>query len=153
MAEIEYTPRELSRLDLISDKLIADARAEGLTLTREQVEFLPSVRLFVLSDHDAGGALDEAKRLPEVQAQLRTHALRNALNDSSSDLHTKELASMSPARRMSLGRVIEGQRQALEAAKSKRQMTAEEEAAALKMLRGISHPATRLAAAREIGLA
>jgi hypothetical protein len=153
MAEIVYTARERSRLDLISDKLISDAKSEGLTLTREQVEYLPSVRLFVLSEHDAGGALEEAKRLPELQAQLRARALSDALNDSSSDLHTKEIAAMSPSRRMSLGRDIEAQRVAVEAAKPKRQMTAEEEAQALIMLRGISHPATRLAAAREIGLA
>ncbi len=60
---------------------------------------------------------------------------------------------MDPARKLSLGREIEAQRVAVEAAKPKRQMTAEEEAQALIMLRGISHPATRLAAAREIGLA
>lgn len=155
MAEIEYTVRERARLDLISDKLIADAKSEGLTLTREQVEYLPSVRLFVLSEHDAGGALEEAKRLPELQAQLRARALSDALNDSSSDLHTKELAGMSAARKLSLGREIEAarqaQRQAVEAAKPS--LSIEDESAALKTIMAISHGPSRLAAARKLGLA
>ncbi|WP_395541540.1 hypothetical protein [Neotabrizicola sp. sgz301269] len=94
--------------------------------------------------------MDEVRRL--VPDQVRNRDLKAALADGSSETH-QTIAAMSPARRLSLGRELESQRQAVESAQTKRQMTAEEEAAALKMLRGISHPASRLAMAREIGLA
>ncbi|WP_295074638.1 hypothetical protein [Tabrizicola sp.] len=151
MAEIELTARERARLDLISDKLIADARAEGLTLTRDQVEYLPSVRLFVLSEHDAGGALEEAKRLPELQAQLRAHEVQRQLHDAESDLH-KTLAK-NPHQRLAVGHQIEAERRAQEVAKPKHQMTAEEESTRLLALRQVSSPSMRLHLAREWGLA
>jgi hypothetical protein len=142
---------ERSRLEAVTTKLVSDAAAEGLTVTAAMLEDLPTVRMATLTDLGLDEkAMDEVRRL--VPDQIRKRDLQAALADGESSL-SKGIAKMPATSRMTLGHELEAQRQALEAAKSKRQMTAEEEAQALIMLRGISHPATRLAAAREIGLA
>jgi hypothetical protein len=151
LAEIVLTPRERVRLDLICDKIIADGRSQGLEIPRSAIENLPSVRLFVFSEHDAGGALEEAKRLPEVESQLRAKEVQRQLHDAESDLH-KTLAK-NPHQRLAVGHQIEAERRAIEAAKPKHQMTAEEESTRLHALRQISSPSMRLHLAREWGLA
>lgn len=149
--DYELTALERSRLEAVTLKLISDAAAEGLTVTAAMLEDLPAVRMATLTDLGLSDtAMAEVRKL--VPDQVRNRDLKAALADGSSETH-QTIAAMSPARRLSLGRELEAQRQAVESAQTKRHMTAEEEAAALKMLRGISHPATRLAAAREIGLA
>ena len=142
---------ERSRLEAVTAKLISDAAAEGLTVTAAMLEDLPTVRMATLTDLGLDEkAMDEVRRL--VPDQVRNRDLKAALADGSSETH-QMIAGMSPARRLALGREIEAQRQAVEAAKPKPTLSAEDEAKALIMLRGISHPASRLAMAREIGLA
>lgn len=149
--EYELTARENARLDAVTAKLISDAAAEGLTVDRAALEDLPAVRMAVLTDLGLDDrAMDEVRRL--VPDQVRRNEVARQMNDIESDLH-KDIAKLNPWQRGALGHDLEAARRAAQAAKPKHQMTAEEEARALIMLRGISHPATRLAAAREIGLA
>lgn len=146
----ELTPREQDRLNLICDKLVADARAKGITATREQIEDLPSVRLFVISQHDSGDAMNELMRVPAISDQVRKIEAVKALHDADSPLQA-ELARMNPYQRMNFGRQ-------LEAAKNPppppaRNMDSVEEARRINALRLISDPAIRLQTAREWNLA
>jgi hypothetical protein len=148
--EYSLTAREQARLEAVTAKLISDAAAEGLTVTRAQLEDLPTVRMAVLTDLGLDDrAMEEVRRA--VPDQVRAREVQRQLNDPESDLH-RDL-SRNPYQKLSLGHELEAQKKAIEAVKPRHQMTAEEEAKALIMLRSISHPATRLAAAREIGLA
>ena len=136
----------------MTSTLIERAAGEGLTVTAEQLAGLTSVRMAVLTDLGLDeGAMEEVRRL--VPDQVRAREVERQLNDAESNLHTKHLAQLNIYQRAALGHDLEAARKATEEANPKVQMTAEEEAQKLLALRQISHPAQRLAIAREWGLA
>ena len=142
----DLTPREQDRLNLITEKLVADARERGITATGEQIADLPSVKLFVISQHDSGDAMQELMRVPAIRDQARKNEAMQALHDGSSPIHT-----LNPHQRLTLGHE-------LEAAKNPpppptRNMDSVEEARRINALRLISDPVVRLQTAREWGLA
>lgn len=145
----DLTPREQDRLNLITEKLVADAAAKGITATRQQIEDLPSVRLFVISEHDSGDAMQELMRVPAVADQVRKIEAVRQLNEAGSPLQN-DLARMNPHQRMAFGRQLEA---AQKQAPAPRDMDSVEEARRINALRLISDPAVRLQTAREWGLA
>lgn len=149
MADFDLTPRENARLDAVTSKLISDAAAENLVITREMLENLPAVRMAVLTDLGLDpGAMDEVRRL--VPDQVRKNEIARQLADGNSDLQ-KEISRLSPARRMLIGH--DQMAQITASAPPPPVMSAEEEASKILALRQIAHPATRLTLARNWGLA
>lgn len=148
----ELTAREKARLEAVTSTLIERAAAEGLSVSAEQLAHLTCVRMAVLTDLGlSDNAMSEVRKL--VPDQVRAREVERQLNDAESDLHKKELARMNIYQRAALGHDLEAARKATEAARPPVQMSAEEEATKLLALRQISHPAQRLAIAREWGLA
>jgi hypothetical protein len=153
--DYELSPRELARMELLVEKLTADARAVGLTLDRDSILTLPSVRLAIISP-EAGlpsNYMDEVCRLPAVAGQLRKQELAQQLDEPESPLH-QDLSRMNPAQRMNFGRELEAAKRAQEAAAraARPGMTAEEEADAIRMVMRMPTPAGRMDAARAAGL-
>lgn len=148
--EYELTAREAARAELVTDKLIADAAAEGLRVERESLLGLPSVRLAIISE-SAGlpdNYMDEIRRL--VPDQVRVNEVKRQLNDADSDLH-KGLERLSPFQRAAIGHDMEKQKKAEEA--SAPALTASEEASRILLLRQIAHLPTRISMARKWGIA
>jgi hypothetical protein len=147
----ELTPREKARLEAVTSTLIERAAAEGLTVNADQLAGLTSVRMAVLTDLGIdSGAMEEVRRL--VPDQVRRNEVARQLQDAESALHA-DISKLNIYQKAALGHDLEAARKAADAARPPMQMTAEEEASKLLALRQISHPATRLAIAREWGLA
>ena len=147
----ELTPRELARQDAVTDMLISKAQAEGLSVEREALLNLPSVRMAILTDLglDQDSALAEVRRIPAVAEQVRRKEVQEQLNRGDSDLH-KELDRMNPFQKMAFGRQLEAQKAAQSTTRNEN-MDAAEEARILLMLRKLD-PASRISAARAAGL-
>jgi hypothetical protein len=140
---------ESARLDAVTETLINRAKEEGLTVTREQLESLASVRMATLTDLGLSDtAMDEVRRL--VPEQVRARDLQAALSNAESTL-SKDIAKLPATSRMTLGHDLLAQKKATEEAQPKKQMSATEEAQALVWLRTLP-PAARVSAARKLGL-
>lgn len=145
----ELTAREQARLDAVTEKLVSDAAAEGLTVDRPALVNLPSVRMAVLTDLGIdASALAEVRRIPAVAEQVRAREMAAELNRPDSPAHA-ELARMNPTQRMTWAR--ENQQPA--PLGQPRRMDAVEEAQAIRAVRSITNPVERLNAARAMGLA
>lgn len=144
--------RLTARFDAVAEKLIADAAAEGLTISRDHLKGLPGVKLAVFTDVGLpSDVLDEVKRLPELADQLRKREIARQLERGDSDLHA-DLDRMNRYQRLTFGRELEAAKAAERAAMQKpAAMTAEQEATFLLMLRRLP-PAERMSAARAAGL-
>lgn len=154
--EYPLTQREQARLEAVTDMIASRLASEGLTVDKSDLLNLPSVRLFILSE-GAGlpdGYLDEVKRsAPSVADQLHKRELARQLENSESDLH-RDLKRLNPHQRMALGRELAEIQKAQKAAEGagKTDMSIEEEATVINLIRRTSDPATRLNIARSAGL-
>lgn len=150
------TAREQARLEAVTDMIASRLASEGLTVDKSDLLNLPSVRLFILSE-GAGlpdGYLDEVKRsAPSVADQLHKRELARQLENSESDLH-KTLARMNPHQRLSYARDLEAVQRAQKAAEApaKPEMSLEEEATIVNLIRRTADPATKINIARASGL-
>ena len=149
-AAIGNDPRLLSRWEATKEKVLADARASGYEVSADDLKTLPGVKLAVFTDMGLpSDLLEEIKRLPAVQEQLKLREMLAALEQKDSAIQ-QELARLPPAQRMEIGRQLERQRPHLEASKPA-PLTAEQEAERLVWVRSLP-PAQRIAAARAAGL-
>lgn len=145
--EYELTPRENARADLISAKLIADAAAEGLSVERDALLALPSVRLAIISE-SAGlpsNYMDEVRRIPAVAAQVQRAEHARQMADSDSEL-SQSIYSLNRHQRLALGHAMQA------APPEAGGLSAEAEATAIIALRKIADPSTRMTAARAMGI-
>lgn len=144
------TDRDRARLDAATDAVASRAKAAGVNLDKEALSTLPSIRLATLTDNalDVDAALREAKASPSFAEAFRAGDVQTALDSRDPDTMAA-IYSLPPSERMNAGRRLDAQRPA----ETKKVMTAEDEAQAILMLRKISHAPTRLAMARELGLA
>lgn len=142
--------RAMARFDAVAEKLIADARSEGLEISREDLKALGAVKLAVFTDLglDTADAMAEIRRGPAAE-QLKRREMLAQLDQKNSALHA-ELSRLPPAARMEVGRALERQRPHLEQA-APQQLTAEQEAERIIWIRSLP-PAQRIAAARAAGL-
>jgi hypothetical protein len=149
-AALGNDPRLLARWEATREKVLADARAAGFDVDPESLKNLPGVKLAVFTDMGLPSDLmEEIKRLPAVQEQLKRREMLAQLDQKNSALHA-ELSRLPPAQRMEIGRQIERQRPHLEQA-APQQLTAEQEAERIIWIRSLP-PAQRIAAARAAGL-
>mgnify|MGYP001442041958 CR=1 FL=1 len=145
----------LARFDAVAERVSAALAADGLTLNAEDREALKSlggVKIAVFGDEPLDqSVLAGAMDLPGVRAQLHQRAVAQQLAQPDSDLHA-DLSRMSPAARLTYARQLDSARAAQQAANPPAGLTAEEEAAAIKMIRMLP-PAAKISAARAMGLA
>lgn len=141
--------RAMARFDAAADKLIADARQEGLTITRDDLKGLLEVKIAVFSNLplDSVAAMREVKDGPAA-SQIRTKELARQLVEAQNN-NELDLSSLPPAQRMTMGREM-----AQIQAKADKQppMSAYDEVVAVNKLRRIESPALRMAMARELGI-
>lgn len=149
-AAIGNDPRLLARWEATREKVLADARAAGFDVDAESLKTLPGIKLAVFTEMGLPSDLmEEIKRLPAVKQQLERREMLAQLEQKDSQIQ-QELARLTPAARMEIGRQIERQRPHLEQA-APQQLTAEQEAERIIWIRSLP-PAQRIAAARAAGL-
>lgn len=147
--DYELTPLELDRRERATDELIRRAAAENLTVRREDIVNLPSVRLAMLADEPLGDrAMNEVRALPGLAEQIRRNELKQRLEDSAGK-EPLTLTNLTLEQRMTLGREMQRDQQAKA---QPARMSAAEEATALVMLSKISSTSERLNTARRMGL-
>lgn len=149
-AAIGNDPHLLSRWEATREKVLADARAAGFEVNAEDLKSLPGVKLAVFTDMGLPSDLmEEIKRLPAVKQQIERRDMLAALEQKDSQIQ-QELARLTPAARMEVGRQIERQRPHLDASKPV-PLTAEQEAERLIWIQSLP-PHARIEAARAAGL-
>lgn len=149
-AAIGNDPRLLARWEATREKVLADARAAGFEVIPDDLKSLPGVKLAVFTDMGLpSDLLEEIKRLPAVQEQLKRREMLAALEQKDSQIQ-QQLSLLPPAQRMEIGRHLERQRPHLEQS-APQPLTAEQEAERLVWVRSLP-PAQRIAAARAAGL-
>lgn len=149
-AALGNDPRLLSRWEATKEKVLADASASGYEVSADDLKTLPGVKLAVFTDMGLPSDLmQEIERLPAVQEQRKRRDMLAALEQKDSQIQ-QELARLTPAARMEIGRQLERQRPHLEASKPA-PLSAEQEAERLVWIRNLP-PAQRMEAARACGL-
>lgn len=149
-AAIGNDPRLLARWEATREKVLAGARAAGFEVNPEDLKSLPGVKLAVFTDMGLPSDLmAEIERLPAVQEQRKRRDMLAALEQKDSAIQ-QELARLTPAARMEIGRQIERQRPHLEQAAAA-PLTAEQEVERLQWILSLPYHA-RIEAARAAGL-
>lgn len=149
-AALGNDPRLLARWEATREKVLADARAAGFEVNPDDLKSMPGVKLAVFTDMGLPSDLmEEIKRLPAVKQQIERRDMLAALEQKDSQIQ-QELARLTPAARMEIGRQLERQRPHLEASKPA-PLTEAQEAERLIWIRNLP-PAQRMEAARACGL-
>jgi len=145
-AALGNDPRLLSRWEATREKVLADARAAGFDVDAESLKTLPGIKLAVFTEMGRPSDLmEEIKRLPAVKQQLERREMLAQLEQKDSQIQ-QELARLTPAARMEIGRQIERQRPHLEQA-APQSLTAEQERERLQWILSLPYHA-RIEAAR-----
>ena len=141
------TDRDRARLDAATDAVAARAKAAGVTLDKETLSVLPSIRLATLTENSLNLDTAMAEARVEFAEAFRSADVRMALDAKDKDA-LDAINSLPPSERMNVGRRLD----ALRPAEAKKPLSPEDAAAAILMIRKIKSPAAKIAAARAAGL-
>ncbi len=107
-ALVANSPALLARWVDYSDTLIAEAEADGIDVTKEDLATLSSVRIYAISGQTVGDWKAEAyQNLPAFRAAQELRELQAALADERDNRHVQAVESinnLSPEERLRRGR-------------------------------------------------
>lgn len=155
-AIVANNPPALERWNSFTETAIQKAAQAGITITKEDLATLTSVRIFVLTGQESGDWEEEAKvNLPAFKRSAEAAALRDQLANEEAAEHaeaTAKLDAMTPEQRMRFARENGAAFDpALGKEKAAPQLNAAEKAAALARINKLRGGA-KIAEARRLGL-
>ena len=107
-ALVANSPDLLARWADYSDTLIAEAEGDGITITKEDLATLSSVRIYAISGQTVGDWKAEAyQNLPAFRAAQELRELQAALADERDNRHVQAvetISNLSPEERLRRGR-------------------------------------------------
>lgn len=138
-----------ARWDAVAESVIAHAASIGVTLSKTDVERIPSAKLAVLTGQPLEGEMyaAELRQLPAYAKAMDDKAQADAIKRGESEA-LSHLERLSPAERITFAR-----QHGLDRPVGIIEPSAQDMAAKVRVLDGIKNPAAKIAMARRLGVA